>query len=174
MVATKKISKLKRGLRVVRNTALVGLVAVAGARGVKEINAIRSAQRFKQETISQITTTPSGKTATLIYTKSLNRKHPQFKKNVELRASAIRGLEQAIKKNKSGLDVLRIMNTLENSSVNVSNYKFNAGQIMYTPSSSIKEACTIYNSLPFPTRKMLYEMSLQKGTNAELTRQLSL
>lgn len=176
MPVTNKPSKFKRGLRVARNATIAGLVglsAVTAHKEFKEINASRSAERFKKDTISQIALTPSGKATSLIYTRSLDRKHPDFKKNVELRASAIRGLEQAIKKHKSELSVSRIMNTLENSYVNSVEYKFSAGQIKLVNSEPLKEAYKIYNSLPTATRKMLYEMSKTKGTNAELTKQIA-
>jgi hypothetical protein len=166
----KKPSRFKKGVRVASGIITAGLVGLATTRGIKERNATRSAEKFKQETVSQINLTPSGKATTLIYTKSLNRRHPEFKKNVELKASAIRGLEQAIKKHKSNLSVSRIMNTLENSYVHTVGYKFEARQIKYANSSSLKEAFKIYNSLPLSTRKMLYEMSKTKGTNANLTR----
>ena len=177
MAINKKPSRFQKGLRVAKNATIAGLVglgAVTAHKGVKEYNAIKSAEKFKKETISQITQTPSGKATAKIYIASLNKQHPEFKKNVELRASAIRGLEQAIKKHKSKISVSRIMNTLENSYVNTVDYKFSAGQINYANKSSLKEAYRIYNSLPIATRKKLYEMSKIKGTNTHLTRQIAI
>ncbi len=173
-IENKKSDGMKKFFRTMnkgaRVAALVGLLGLGAREGVES----HKARSFRNKTVSELVSTESGRNAAKIYTGSLRRRNPNFKREVELRTASIRVLEKALEKfnakHNTSLTVSRMMYTLERSSL-LNNYSFNAGQIRYAPTKSVKQAYELFNELPKEVRQRLFDMSRLPETHGSIKKQ---
>jgi hypothetical protein len=155
--------KFKDIFRIAGKTAGVGIVATILGLGTREGIRAHKANDFRKETARSINITKSGRATSRIYTEPISRKRPDFKREVELRSSAIRALEKEIARKGSKLSASRIMDTLENSNPLGKDNTFHPEQVKYAKGSQ-KEAFILFNGLPSPVRGKLMEMRSTPGT----------